>query len=438
MGAPARLDRASESGPPPHALAEGSGAQVAAGWKLTFRALRHRNYRIFAAGQAVSLIGTWMQNVSQLWLIYRLTGSEFLVGAVGFCSHLPVLALGPVAGLAADRFSRYRIVIAAQAAFLLQALALAALTLTGKVAASHVFALALSWGVINAFEVPARQSLFIHMVGKEDLLNAISLNSVVFNSARIVGPSVAGVLIAALGEGACFLINASTFLAVLGSLFLLRLPSIPRAAPASPWTHLRDGFRYVHGHRPVLVLLLVNSVVNIVRAPAVSLAPFFADAIFGRGSRGLGFLTGAAGVGAVAGTLGLARRTKTEGLPRVALYSALTTGAVLVTFAWSPWFAFSLALYSLFGFSQMRQNAAANTLIQTMVPDEYRGRIMALFSMTVIGVLPLGHLAGGAIAEFTGPRWAVFLGGAICLAGALVYRRFADGIHRSEHDRGTA
>lgn len=431
MGAPsAELEKDSDK-VPLGLDAETRSASVPVGWKLTFRALRHRNFRIFAAGQVVSLIGTWMQSLSQIWLIYRLTGSELAVGAVGFCSHIPVLLLGPIAGVTADRFSRYHIVVLAQTAFLLQAATLAALTLTGTVTSTSVFALALVWGVINAFEVPARQSLFIHMVGKDDLLNAISLNSVMFNTARIVGPSVAGLLIAALGEGPCFLINAGTFVAVLLSLFMLRLPRLPRVALASPWFHLRDGFWYVRRHRPVWALLLVNSVVNISRAPAVSLAPFFADAIFGRGSRGLGILTGAAGVGAVAGTLGLARRTRAEGLPKVVLYSALTTGICLVLFAWSPAFAISLVAYAVFGFSQMRQNASANTLIQSLIPDEYRGRMMALYSMTVIGVLPIGHLAGGAIAELAGPRWTVFAGGVICLAGTFAYRRYVAEIHNS-------
>ena len=408
-----------------------TGAAPPKGWRHTFRALRHRNFRIFMSGQTVSLIGTWMQSLSQSWLVYRLTGSELLVGATGFCSHIPVLLLAPMGGLAADRFSRYRIVILTQSTFMLQALALAVLTLTGAVTVTHVFALAVIWGTVNAFDMPARQSLYIHMVGKEDLINAISLNSVIFNTARVVGPSVAGLLIAAVGEGTCFLFNAVSFLAVICSLFLLRLPKTARARPDSPWAHLRDGFRYAYHHRPVLALLLINSAVHITRAPAVALAPFFADAIFRRGARGLGILTGAAGVGAVTGTLGLARRTHTIGLPQIVLYSALTTGSCLVLFAWSPSFLLSLAIFAVIGFSHMRQNTSANTLIQSLIPDEYRGRIMALYSMTVVGVLPLGHLAGGAIAEHVGPRWTVFFGGVLCLAGALLYRRAVPVIHRS-------
>jgi MFS family permease len=415
---------------PEEALA---GVPAEPAWRLTFRALRHRNYRIFMSGQAVSLIGTWMQNLAQSWLVYRLTGSELRVSLVGFCSHLPVLLVGPVAGSVADRFSRYRIVIAAQISFLAQALALAGLTLAGRIRAVHVFALAVVWGVIHAFEVPARQALFIHMVGKEDLLNAIALNSAVFNGARLVGPAVAGLLVAAIGEGPCFLLNAVTFLAVLASLLWLRLPPMERAGPGSPWGHLRQGLAYVRAHRPVRALLVASGLANIARAPAMALAPFFADAIFGRGAGGLGVLTAAAGLGAVVGTLGLARRSSAGDLPGVVQESLWLTGACLVGFAGSPWFAAALALYAVMGYSQMRQNAATNTLIQTLIPDSFRGRIMSLFSITVIGVLPLGQLAGGAIAEQLGARWTVFLGGLLGLIAAAYHRRAHQAIARAAH-----
>ncbi|MCP5110299.1 MAG: MFS transporter [bacterium] len=421
-----------DSPPPPDDTPPGPPTR---GWRHTFRALRHRNFRIFVSGQTVSLIGTWMQNLSQSWLIYRLTGSELLVGVLGFSAHIPVLLLGPFAGLAADRYSRYHIVLLTQTAFLLQAVALAVLTLTGKVTALHVFALAAVWGVVNAFDIPSRQSLYIHMVGKEDLINAISLNSVIFNTARMAGPAIAGLLIAAFGEGVCFSINAVTFLAVIGSLLLLRIPATVRGARDSPFGHLRDGFRYAYHHRPILALLLINSAVNITRAPAVALAPFFADAIFGQGSEGLGILTGAAGVGAVTGTLGLASRTHTRGLPQTVLYSALTTGSCLVLFAWSPSFVVSVLVFAAIGFSHMRQNASTNTLIQSLIPDEYRGRIMALYSMTVVGVLPLGHLAGGAIAEQIGARWTVFGGGLLCLSAGLFFRTITPRLQHSIRKR---
>lgn len=415
-----------------------AAAPPAKGWRHTFRALRHRNFRIFVSGQTVSLIGTWMQSVTQIWLVYRLTGSELMVGVTGFCALGPVLLLGPLAGIAADRFSRYRIVLATQIIFTLQASALAYLTLTGRITVHEVFALAALWGTVNAFDIPARQALYIHMVGAEDLINAISLNSAVFNTARVVGPALAGVLIAVAGEGICFLINAVTFLAVIASLLMLRLPKIVQARPDSPWTHLRDGFRYVHRHSSVFALLLVNSAMNLTRAPSVVLAPFFADAIFHRGAEGLGFLTGAAGLGAVMGTLGLARRTRATGLPEVIFASALTIGGCLVLFAWSPSFLLLLGIFAVMGFSQMRQNASTNTLIQTLIPDEFRGRIMAFYSMTVVGMLPLGHLAGGAVAEKIGPRWTVFIGGLLCLIAALWFRRALPMIRQSIGKREAA
>ena len=401
------------------------------GWRNTFRALRHRNFRLFVSGQTISLIGTWMQSVTQSWLVYRLTGSELMVGITGFCALGPVLVLGPLAGIAADRFSRYRIVLATQIVFTLQAATLALLTLTGRITVHEVFALAALWGTVNAFDIPARQALYIHMVGAEDLINAISLNSAVFNTARVVGPALAGILIAAVGEGFCFLLNAITFLAVITSLLMLRLPKMSQARPESPWAHLRDGFRYVYHHTSVFALLLVNSGMNFTRAPAVVLAPFFADAIFHHGAEGLGFLTGAAGLGAVLGTLGLARRTRAAGLPKVVFSSALTIGSCLVLFAWSPSFWLLLGIIAVMGYSQMRQNASTNTLIQTLIPDEFRGRIMALYAMTVVGMLPLGHLAGGAIAQRIGPRWTVFIGGLLCLAAALWFRRALPMIRRA-------
>ncbi len=414
-----------------------TGPALPRGWLFTFRALRHRNYRIFLSGQAVSLIGTWMQNVAQSWLIYRLTGSELLVSLVGFFSHLPVLVVGPLAGMTADRLSRFRIVLAAQITFMAQALLLAFVTLTGRVTAGQIFALAALWGVVHAFDVPARQALFIHMVGREDLLNAIALNSVVFNTARVVGPAIGGLMIAAVGEGTCFLLNAATFLAVIASLMALRLPPMGRVRPASPWSHLRDGWRYLQGHRPVRALLVANALANVARAPAVALAPFFADAIFRRGAGGLGVLTAAAGLGAVAGTLDLARRSETAGLPGVVLSSLLITGVCLVLFAWAPWYGLALAAYALLGYSQMRQNASTNTLVQTLIPDEYRGRMMALFSMTVLGVMPLGQLVGGAIAERVGARATVLLAGLLGLAGALGYARLT-GLIRQAAERSEA
>jgi MFS family permease len=393
------------------------------GLRQTFRALRHRNFRLFIGGQIVSLVGTWMQNVAQAWLVYRLTHSELLLGTAWFCSQIPVFALGPFGGLAADRCSRHRLVMTTQLLAMLQALSLAALTLSGHIEVWHILALSLVLGAINAFDMPGRQSLIVEMTGKDDLLNAISLNSAMFNAARVIGPGVAGLVVAAVGEGFCFLLNAVSFLAVLASLAAMRLRHGERRAAAdSPWAHLVDGFRFTWLNRKVRSLLAMMAASTIAGMPAVVLMPFFADAIFGRGSQGLGFLLGAMGVGAVIGTLVLAGRARVDGLVRVIFYSAVTMGLAFIAFALSPWFYISLAIMPVLGYSVMRQMASANTLIQTSIPDEYRGRIMAFYSMTVVGLGPFGSLAAGALAHAAGARATVFAGGALALIAAAIFR----------------
>jgi MFS family permease len=393
-----------------------------AGLGLTFRALRHRNFRLFIAGQVVSLVGTWMQNVAQAWLVYRLTHSELLLGAAWFCTHIPVFALGPLGGLVSDRYSRHRVVVLTQVLSMLQAFGLAALTLTGRVQVWHILVLAATLGFINAFDMPARQSLIIQMTGREDLLSAISLNSAVFNAARVVGPGVAGLLVAVVGEGACFLLNGISFLAVIGCLLAMRLPRFQRRAQDSPWAHLLDGFRYAYRHPQLRPLLLMMAATTLSGMPVVVLMPFFADDIFQRGSEGLGFLMGAMGIGAVIGTLVLAGRTRVAGLDRVILYSAATMTASFFLFALSNWFYASLAIMPVIGYSVMRQMASANTLIQSLIPDEYRGRIMALYAMTVVGLGPFGSLAAGALAHEFGARLTVMAGGLLALAGTVLFR----------------
>lgn len=389
----------------------------------TFRALRHRNFRLFLFGQIVSLVGTWMQSVAQSWLVYRLSHSELLLGTAWFCSQIPVFALGALGGVASDRYSRHRIVIATQTLSMLQAFLLAALTLSGRIQVPHILALAVMLGVINAFDMPARQSLIVQLSAKEDLLNAISLNSAIFNAARVVGPGVAGLLVAYLGEGVCFLINGLSFLAVIAALLAMRLPAAVRQLHDSPWSHLMEGFRYAWAHREIRALLAVMAALTIAGMPTLVLMPFFADDIFHRGSQGLGFLMGAMGVGAVIGTLVLARRTQIAGLPKVIVASALLMGASFVVFAWSPSFYLSLAIMPLIGFSVMRQMAAANTLIQSLIPDHYRGRTMALYAMTVVGLGPFGSLAAGGLAHAYGARATTLAGGLLSISAAAVFAK---------------
>jgi MFS family permease len=305
---------------------------------------------------------------------------------------------------------------------MLQAGALAALTLAGSVRVWHVLALAVMLGTINAFDMPARQALIVELASKEDLLNAISLNSAIFNAARIVGPAIAGLLVAALGEGVCFMVNGASFLAVIVALLAMHVTRYAQPVPESPWTHFTEGFRYTWRHVPVRSILMVLAATTLAGMPAVVLMPFFAEDIFHRGSQGLGFLMGAMGAGAVIGTLVLAQRTQISGLHRVIVYSALATGASFIFFSASPWFYLSLAIMPVIGFGVMRQNAAANTSIQMLIPDEYRGRIMALYAMTVVGLGPFGSLAAGAIAHAVGARWTVFAGGVLAVVAAWVFR----------------
>lgn len=387
----------------------------------SFRALRHRNYRFFIGGQIISLSGTWMQTVAQSWLVYRLTHSELLLGTAWFCSQIAVFALGPLGGLAADRFSRHKLVVLTQTFMMLQAFALAALTLSGRVKVWHVLTLSVVLGVINAFDIPGRQSLLIQMTSKDDLLSAISLNSAVFNAARGIGPGIAGLAVATLGEGVCFLLNGISFLAVIGGLLAMKLPKFERQTTDSPWKHLVDGFRYAWHHATVRKLLVTLAATTVANSPILVLAPFFADQTFHRGSQGLGFLMAAMGVGAVIGTLSLARRPQVAGLMRVIAYSGLSLGAANLAFAISPWFGLSLMCALMVGYSLMRQLASANTTIQTMIPDEYRGRTMALYSMSVVGLAPFGSLATGVLAGHLGARATIGLGGLLAMVSAAAF-----------------
>ena len=415
MSAP---DIQSEEQPLPEVAAQG----VALGQLThTFRALRHRNFRLFIGGQVISLVGTWMQNVAQSWLVYRLTHSELLLGTSWFCSQIAVFALGPLGGLAADRFSRQKLVVITQTLSMLQALALAALTLSGRVQVWHILVLGGLLGVINAFDMPGRQALVIHMTSQEDLLNAISLNSAVFNTARVLGPGVAGLLVAAVGEGVCFLINGISFLAVIAGLLMMRLPKFEPVGAESPWEHLVDGFRYAWQHHDVRRVLGLMAAATLGGMPILVLSPFFADDIFHQGSRGLGFLMGAMGVGAVIGTLVLARRTRVSGLPRVMTYSGFFVGCSYLAFGLSPTYAFCVCVMLLIGLFVMRQMASANTTIQMLIPDRYRGRIMALYAMTVVGLGPFGSLAAGALAGRFGARATVVMGSILAMGAAVAF-----------------
>jgi MFS family permease len=388
----------------------------------TLRALRHRNFQLFFGGQLISLIGTWMQSVAQSWLVYRLTGSSLLLGSTGFASQIPVFLVAPIGGIVADRFNRHRVVIITQITSMILAFILAALTLTRKVHVWHIFVLAALLGIVNAFDIPARQSFLVDMVGKEDLMNAIALNSSMFNGARIVGPAVAGILVASIGEGWCFFANAVSYIAVIIGLLLMKLPPRFHRSPiGSPWEHIIEGFRFVRRTAPIRAILLLLGLVSLVAMPYTVLMPVFADKILHGGARGLGILMGVTGVGALLGALTLAARRGVYGLGRWVAIACAGFGISLLLFAFSRHFWLSAALLLPVGFCMMLEMSSSNTLIQAMVPDHLRGRVMAVYSMMFMGMAPFGALLGGALADRVGAPITVSLGAIACLGGAALF-----------------
>ena len=385
------------------------------------RSLRHRNFQLFFGGQLISLIGTWMQNVAQSWLVYRLTGSSFLLGAVGFAGQIPVFLMAPVGGIVADRKNRQRVVIATQTASLLLAFILAGLTLTHLVQVWHIFVLAALLGVVNAFDIPARQSFIVDMVGKEDLINAIALNSSMFNGARVVGPAIAGLLVASIGEGWCFFGNGVSYVAVIIGLLLMRVAWQPAKPSGSPLENIVEGFQYVRGTRPIRALLLLLGLVSLVGLPYAVLMPIFADRILHRGANGLGILMGATGVGALLGALTLAFKRGLHGLSSWVMISSSGFGASLILFGISKNFWLSVALLVPAGYSMMVQMASSNTLIQSMVPDRLRGRVMSVYSMMFMGMAPIGALGAGVAAQHLGAPLTLAIGGMACIMGSVAF-----------------
>jgi MFS family permease len=388
---------------------------------VTLRALRHRNFQLFFGGQLISLIGTWMQSVAQAWLVYRLTGSSLLLGVVAFASQIPIFLLSPVGGTVADRYNRHRVVIATQATSMVLAAILATLTLGHWINVWELIVLASSLGVVNAFDIPARQSFLVEMVGREDLMNAIALNSSMFNGARVVGPAIAGILVSSIGEGWCFFANAVSFIAVIAGLLMMKIERRKSEKHSSMMEHIAEGFRFAQRATPVRNLLYLVGLISLAGVPYTVLMPIFADRILHGGAWGLGILMGATGVGAMAGALTLASRTGVRGLGRIAAFSAAGFGASLVIFGFSRNFIFSLIILVPTGFTLMTQMACANTLIQAMVPDRLRGRMMALYSMMFMGMSPLGGLFSGISADWIGARWTVAIGGIACVMAAGIF-----------------
>jgi MFS family permease len=391
--------------------------------KSSLRAFRHRDYRLFFAGQLISLIGTWMQTVAQSWLVYRKTGSATLLGLVVFASQFPIFLLSPIAGAVADTYPRRRTMIVIQALMMLLAFPLAFLTLTNRIQVWQIFVLAILLGFVNAFDIPVRQSFVAEIVGRDDLINAIALNSSMMNSARIIGPAVAGILVSVVGEGWCFLINGLSYLAVIIGLLMIRSGNTaPHEHQASRTVAILEGFRFALQTRPVRALLLLLGVVSLMGMPYSVLMPIFADGILHGGPKGLGLLMGSAGIGALLGAVTLAGRQGVRGLGSWVMFACAGFGTSLILFSTSRHFLLSMVLLIPVGFSMMVQMASSNTLIQSMVPDRLRGRVMALYSMMFVGMAPFGALLAGILANLMGAPMTVAIGGVVCLAGAFVFR----------------
>jgi len=387
------------------------------------RAFRHRNYRLYFFGQLVSLIGTWMQAVAQSWLVYRLTGSPTALGEITFAEQIPMFFLTPVAGVLADRYDRRKLLLATQTGLMLLAAILAVLTFTGLVSVRAVEVLAVCLGTVSALDMPVRQSFAVEMVGKEDLPNAIALNSSVFNAARLIGPATAGLLVAAVGEAWCFALNTASFLAVIAGLLAMRLaPRIIAPSKASILTEAGEGMAYSFRARPLRYLFLTIAVVSFAGLPYSTLIPVFADKILAGGATANGMLLGANGLGAMIAALVLAARKSLTGTAHRIVLSGLLFGAGLIAFSYSRAYGLSLLLMVVIGFSMVTMLGSCNTLIQSMLSDEYRGRVMAVYTMVVVGIGPFGSLLAGWMAEHWGAPPVVAGGGACSILACLLLR----------------
>jgi MFS family permease len=396
------------------------------------RALRARNYKLFFTGQSISLIGTWMTRIAMSWLVYRLTGSAVLLGVVGFASQIPVFVLGPIAGVWVDRWDRHRTIVITQILAMIQSFALAALTLAHIVTVWELIALALMQGVINAFDMPARQAFVIQMVEQRaDVANAIALNSSMVNAARLLGPAIAGVVVAAVGEGYCFLIDGISYIAVIISLLMMRITVPQVRQPQRHIAHeLMEGWRYAVGSVPIRSILVNLAIVGSFGMPYTVLMPIFASKILHGGPHTLGFLMASTGVGALAGALLLALRKSVLGLGRQIVFTTGLFGAALIVFALSHWLWLSLLVLPLAGFGMMQQMASSNTILQTIVHDEKRGRVMALYNMSLQGMAPFGSLLAGGMAARVGAPATIIVSGVALLLGSALFAARLPAIRR--------
>jgi MFS family permease len=388
------------------------------------RSLAHRNFRLFVVGQGISLIGTWMQQIAMAWLVYRMTNSAFLLGLVGFAGQIPTFFLAPIAGVVSDRARRRPLLLVTQSLAMIQAFLLAALTLTGLVSVWHLVVLSVVLGIVNTFDMTIRQAFMMEMVPEQkDLANAIALNSTLVNVTRLLGPSIAGITIALTGEGICFLLNGLSYLAVLRALLAMQIPAAVQRIHPHWLKGIMEGIAYTFGFAPVRAVILLLSLIGFMAAPYSILLPVFASDILQGDASTLGFLTAAAGVGALAGTLYLASREGLRGAGTLIAVCAAALGVALAIFSLSRNLPVTLAALFVIGFAQMVLMAGSNTVLQTLVDEDMRGRVMSFYTLALMGIAPLGGLLAGVLADRIGAPRAVLLGAPFCLAGAAVFAR---------------
>ncbi len=392
--------------------------------KTVFRALRHKNYRLFFAGQSISLIGTWMQQIAVSWLVYRMTNSAFLLGLVGFFSQISTFLLAPLAGVIADRHHRHRLLLITQSLAMLQAIALYALYVTHSIGVWHILLLSLFLGAVNAFDIPVRQAFTVDMINdREDLSNAIALNSSMVNAARLIGPSIGGILIALFGEGTCFLVNALSYIAVLFSLVMMKLPrwEHSRRNKESVMLQLREGFFYALNFIPIRTILMLLSVISLVSGGVQALMPVFAVDIFHGGARTLGLLMAASGLGALTGAIYLAGRRNVLGLGKVIAWTAALFGGGVIIFSRTSVLMIAAPILLFAGFGMMVQMASSNIILQTIVEEDKRGRVMSFYTMAFMGLSPFGSLFSGGLAVKIGADNTLLWGGFFCIIAAIVF-----------------
>lgn len=399
-------------------------AKIITGFKFTFRALKYRNYRLFFTGQSVSLIGMWIQNVAMGWLVYRLTSSATLLGVVGFAESIPILFLTPFAGVLVDRWNRRRILIITQLLFMIQAFVMSFLILTDMIQISHIIILSVFLGMINAIDATTRQSFWVEMIeDKEDLGNAIALNSSMYNGARVVGPAFAGIVIAAVGEGICFLLNGISYIAVIIALLAMKLsPKVPEAGKTNFMQGLKEGIKYASGILPIRYTLLLLALISFIANPYLVLMPVVAKEVLGRGAQVLGYLVGCSGLGALTGAIFIASQKSNRNLANFIFGGAFISGIGFIIFSISKVLLLSLISVFVISFGIMMIVAFCNILIQTVVDDDKRGRVMALHVLALMGMTPFGNLLLGSLSSRISTPYSFFIVGIIVVLGALAYR----------------